>query len=155
MTTIVVHYVDVYAVRRHANGWRVLVLRRAPGRTRAGSWETIHGKMEAGETPVDAARRELAEETGLVPARLYNLSRVEAFYEHGTDQIVLIPAFAAVVEGKGAVRISDEHDAGAWLAPAAAQRRYVWPRSARAVADLVRLLKKGNAGTVEDVLRVS
>ncbi len=154
MTQIVVHYIDVYAVRRVGRAWRVLVLRRAPHRTRGGSWETIHGKMEAGETPVDAARRELGEETGLVPERLYNLSRVEAFYEHGQDRIVLSPAFAAVVTS-AKFRLSDEHDRAQWCTVREAQRRYVWPRSARAVADMVKLLKNGTAGTVEDVLRVS
>ena len=153
MTTIVVHYVDVYVARRVGRGWRVLALRRAPERTRGGSWETIHGRMEPGETPVDAARRELSEETGLTASRLYNLSRVEAFYEHGQDRIVLIPAFAAVVTG-AKVRLSDEHDRAEWLTPARAARRWVWPRSGRAVRDLVQLLKDGSAGSVEDVLRI-
>jgi len=32
-----------------------------------GSWETVHGTIEPGETPVQASLRELREETGLVP----------------------------------------------------------------------------------------
>jgi len=30
--------------------------------------------------------RELHEETGLVPAKFYNLSRTEAFYQHKRDE---------------------------------------------------------------------
>ena len=46
-----------------------------------GSWEAVHGHIEPEERPADAARREMEEETGLTPDRLYNLSRVEAFYQ--------------------------------------------------------------------------
>lgn len=156
MTAVVVRYVDVYVARprRGGRGYEILVLRRAPARTRAGSWEAIHGSIERGERPERAAQRELREETGLVPARFYNLSRVEAFYEHVPGRIVLIPAFAALVAAGAAVTLSEEHDRSAWLTPARAARRFVWPRSARAVADLVRLLRGGSARTVEDVLRV-
>jgi len=44
---------------------RVLVARRAQGLHLAGYWEFPGGRVETGETPADAACRELAEETGL------------------------------------------------------------------------------------------
>jgi 8-oxo-dGTP diphosphatase len=49
---------------------RVFVARRASGLHLAGSWEFPGGKIDVGETPADAARRELAEETGLVAGDL-------------------------------------------------------------------------------------
>src|SRR2546430_14071257 len=101
MTEVRVAFVDAYVLRVGARGGgvEVLALRRAPGGRSPGSWETVHGHIEAGETPVQAALREVREGTGLDPARLYNLSRVEAFYRHRTDDITLIPGVAAVVEG--------------------------------------------------------
>ena len=154
MTSIQVSFVDVYVVRPNGPALDVLALRRAPGGRSPGSWETVHGHVEAGETPVEAALRELREETGLKPARLYNLSRVEAFYRHSSDEIALIPVFAGVVDTGAEARPSSEHDRVEWLAPAAAAARFAWPRERRALDDVLSILRSGDAGLLEDVLRV-
>jgi 8-oxo-dGTP pyrophosphatase MutT (NUDIX family) len=114
----------------------------------------VHGRIEPGETPVAAAIRELAEETGLEPDRVYNLSRTESFYLHRTDEVALIPVFAAMVDRTAVVRLSAEHDESAWLGLTAAAGRYSWPRERRAIRDAEQLLAGGDAGPLEDVLRV-
>ena len=114
----------------------------------------MHGHIEAGETPADAAARELREETGLRAERLYNLSRVETFYQHRLDEVALVPVFAAFVASDATVRTGVEHDRHEWLPPAEARRRVAWRREARALEDVVALLGAGDAGAVEDVLRV-
>lgn len=154
MTSIRVSLIDLYVLRGTGGALECLVLRRAAGGRCPGSWETVHGHIEAGETPADAARRELAEETGLPVERLYNLSRVEAFYQHRLDEVALVPVFAAFVAHGAAVRTGAEHDRFEWLQLAEARRRFAWPREARALDDIVALLGPGDAGPVEDVLRV-
>ncbi len=155
MTEVRVSLVDVYVLRRNpAGGWEVLVLRRSAGGRSPGSWETVHGHMEQDETPVLAALRELREETGMEPERLYNVSRIEAFYRHGSDEVALAPVFAALVAGDAEVTTSAEHDRAEWLPPPAASQRFSWPRERRSLADVLQLLADGDAGPVEDVLRV-
>ncbi len=153
MTTFRVAFVDVYVLRQGVAGLETLVLRRGAAGRCPGSWEVVHGSIEPGEHPRDAALRELREETGLVPRKLYNLSRVESFYRHTTDEVGFIPVFAAFV-GDGDVTLSAEHDAAEWLPVPAAQGRLAWPRERRALEDIQVLLARGDAGALEDVLFV-
>lgn len=157
MTGVRVAFVDTYVLRGGAADTRleVLVLRRGARGRCPGSWETVHGTIEPGETPVQASLRELREETGLVPQRLYNVSRTDAFYQHRTDEVALIPVFAAFVAPETAPRLSAEHDRAEWLAPAEAARRFAWPRERRALEDILSIVGGGDGGLLEDVLRVS
>jgi len=154
MTTFRVAFVDVYVLREGPAGLETLTLRRAPPGRCPGAWEVVHGSIETGEQPRDAALRELREETGLAPARLYNLSRVESFYRHSIDEVGFIPVFAAFIDATP-VTLSAEHDAAEWLSLPAAQGRLAWPRERRALDDIQILFARGGAGPLEDVLRVS
>jgi dihydroneopterin triphosphate diphosphatase len=154
VTSVRVSLVDVYVLRGAESALECLVLRRAVGGRCPGSWETVHGHIEAGERPAEAATRELAEETGLVPVRLYNVSRVESFYQHRIDEVALVPVFAAFVTLETPVRLGSEHDRFEWLTPAAAESRFAWPRERRALEDIVALLRSGHGGSIDDVLQV-
>ncbi|MGH7699756.1 MAG: NUDIX domain-containing protein [Gemmatimonadales bacterium] len=157
MTGVRVRFVDTYVLRSAGDGLEVLVLRRGAAGRCPESWETVHGTIEPGETPVQASLRELREETGLVPTRLYNVSRVELFYRHQQDEVALIPVFAALVGEDAEAKLSPEHDRAEWLPAAAAAARFAWPRERRALEDIVRLIGAGGAGDgglLDDVLRV-
>ena len=153
MTQIVPGVVEVYVIRHNAGDWRVLVLQRAPDTIRPGSWETVYGKIDAGERPEQAAVRELREETGLELNALYNVT-VSSFFLHTSQTIQMAIVFAAFVEADSDVTLSDEHQRFEWLSVDEACNRFTWPRAAQALEDARRLLARGDAGPVEDVLRV-
>jgi 8-oxo-dGTP pyrophosphatase MutT (NUDIX family) len=149
-----VAYVDVLVLRGAGPTLEVLCLRRASRGRSPGSWEAVHGHIDPGETPVAAALREVREEAGADPERLYNLSRIETFYRHTTDEVVLIPVFAAFLRWNSAVGISPEHDEFEWLPPHEARARISWPRVRRELDDVMALLAEGSAGVLEDMLLV-
>ena len=152
MTKVRVGVVDVCVVRVVGRTWKVLALRRAPDAIRPGSWEFVHGRIDSGEKPAHAARRELREETGFVTKKLYSIT-VNPFYLIASDTVQVAIVFAAIVDS-GRVTIGEEHDRYEWLSAAAAQKRFTWPRDAESLRHARQLLKSGDAGVVEDVLRV-
>jgi len=138
---------------RPRDRWRVLTLRRAEGTRCTGAWEIVHGSIERGETPAVAARREVHEETGLPIARLYSLT-VNPFYLHRFDSVQLAVVFAAIVDPEAPVVLGTEHDAHRWRTPLGARRALAWPREHQALDYALHLLRTGDAGPVEDVLRL-
>jgi type II secretory ATPase GspE/PulE/Tfp pilus assembly ATPase PilB-like protein/8-oxo-dGTP pyrophosphatase MutT (NUDIX family) len=153
MTKIVPGVVEVYVIRPDGGDWRVLVLQRGADTKRPSSWETVYGKIDAGERPEKAAVRELREETGLEPDALFNLT-VFSFFLHASQTIQMAIAFVAFVPAESSVIIGEEHQRFEWLSMDDACERFTWPRSAQAIRDAYHLLATGNAGPVEDVLRI-
>jgi type II secretory ATPase GspE/PulE/Tfp pilus assembly ATPase PilB-like protein/8-oxo-dGTP pyrophosphatase MutT (NUDIX family) len=152
-TKIVPGVAEVYVIRHNGGDWRVLALQRAADAKRPGSWETVYGKIDSAERPEDAAVRELSEETGLEVKALYNVT-VNSFYLHAKRTIEMCIVFAAFVADDAEVTIGEEHQRFEWLSVADACERYTWPREAHSLRDARRLLAGGDAGPVEDVLRI-
>ncbi len=97
----------------------------------SGFWATIGGAMDPGETPEEAALRELAEETGL-RATIQGLVGVyagpgfEVTYEDGARTSYVVAVFAARLDGGEVVLQKDEIVEHGWFdrdaAPARATR---------------------------------
>jgi 8-oxo-dGTP diphosphatase len=69
----------VAAVLFDASG-RVLISQRPPGKFLAGYWEFPGGKLDAGEAPEQALRRELREELGIELRRCHPLLQLRHDY---------------------------------------------------------------------------
>jgi len=111
-------------VRRAAD---VLVLERSPAR--GGYWNLVAGGVETGETPADAATRELMEETGL-RARVHALE-LELSYD-GSVGTVRLDAFVADAPHGWEPTLDDEHVSYRWcsISDAVALLAYDEPRVA-------------------------
>jgi dATP pyrophosphohydrolase len=114
MTVVMPHYVLVCAVTRNCGSPQVLLLHRSCGRW-AGQWQMVTGKLRTGEHAADAALRELGEETGLTPQRLYAGDIVESYYDIEKNAIIHGPVFVAFVSSAHGVTLSKEHDEYQWL----------------------------------------
>ncbi|MCC6202550.1 MAG: NUDIX domain-containing protein [Gammaproteobacteria bacterium] len=93
---------------------RTLLLQRAKA-AMYGEWSYVAGSVETGETAPQAIRRELIEETGLVPRRLYSADFCEQFYEAQRASICIVPAFVAFVDPQAAITLNTEHDDWRWV----------------------------------------
>lgn len=154
MTDFAADVVDVYVVRHRGGDWRVLCLRRAPRRSRAGAWEMVTGRIESGESPGAAARREVREETGLDLLDLWTVG-VESFWLPAADRVHHALLFVGRVDDRAqSVLTGHEHDAAEWLSLDDACERLTWPWSRRRLREAYALLGHGDAGPVDDVTRV-
>jgi dihydroneopterin triphosphate diphosphatase len=153
VVSIAVGTVDVFVIRPLASGWRVLALQRGAETRCPASWETVHGSIEPGEEPETAAERELLEETGLVADRLYAVA-VQPFFMRTVRTVQLAIVFVAFVDGPAEVTVAEEHQSHAWLTVDDAASRFIWPTERNSLRQIVELLGTGDAGPVEDVLRV-
>src|SRR5262249_15284239 len=142
--------ITVFIARPAGDSHELLQLRRVPGSYMGGTWQTVRGKIkpDRGETAVQAALRELREETGLVPREVYRLSSTEAFYTEPNDTMWHNPVFVALVEVDAPeIVMNHEHDAYRWVPLANVKETFMWPRERELIAELAsEILAEGAAG---------
>ncbi|MDQ0114948.1 (deoxy)nucleoside triphosphate pyrophosphohydrolase [Paenibacillus harenae] len=89
---------------------RILIARRAKGKSQVGMWEFPGGKLEPDESPEECLRRELLEEMGIViePYAYFGVNE----HDYGTVTIRLLAYKAKFVSGD--IMLTD-HDAYRWV----------------------------------------
>lgn len=100
----------VYAMR----GSQILMLERAAGMM-TGFWSVPGGIVDPGETPQEAAARELFEEAGLTPTGLLWLITAVPLKGYGMDLLSI--RYACQCDA-GDVQLSHEHSDWCWVDPA-------------------------------------
>ena len=125
MTRVKVRVVDAYVYRKTGDKIKYLILKRAGTKMYEHLWQGVAGKIEKGEQAWQAAIRELKEETGLDPIRIFVADHVSKFYETHGDRVNLIPVFGIEVDSD-IISLSREHSDFKWLDYNKAYSHLVW-----------------------------
>jgi len=128
MSVVAASIIEVCVFKFEHNQPRYLLLHRSKDdKIYPGIWQFISGSIEGNETAVEAALRELSEETGFSPEAFWVVPHVSVFYDQSYDSMNLSPLFAAQVKAGSKPRLSPEHDEHRWFCLAEAKRTLVWP----------------------------
>jgi lipoyl(octanoyl) transferase len=111
---------------------RILLLHRRS--ERGNFWQPITGSIEPGETPIDTARREMIEETGIAvmpdESGLTQSFMIESQFlasKHPAPIIASEVAFSASVDSRQPIRLdAEEHDEYGWFSFAEAYEKIRW-----------------------------
>jgi len=129
--------IDVYPYRIKGDKIEFLILKRSSKKIYANQWRMIGGKVEDGEKFWEAGLRELSEEISEKPSQFWTVPSVNTFYEHKTDSIHQIPAFAAKLEWSDErIILDDEHTGYLWVQASNIDDYIHWPEQKR----LIRLI---------------
>ena len=132
MPNIEIRVIYSYVYRTTSAGLLFLVLKRAKTKMYEHIWQGVAGKIEDGETSWEAAIRELKEETGLAPLKIFVADHVSKFYETNGDRINLVPVFGIEVDSE-IVIISREHCDHKWVDLNGALDLLVWRGQKQAI----------------------
>ncbi len=102
--------VIVYVIRQVFEERKVLFLKRSGGQY-INAWWPVAGTPEAGEEPRQTALRELGEETGFSPERLFSFGME---IPHADSSKALV-TFVALVDQTSPVTLNYEHNEYRWL----------------------------------------
>ena len=125
MGNIMVRVIDAYVYRYAKTKLKFLTLKRSKTKIYEHLWQGVAGKIEDGETASQAAIRELKEETGFNPHKMFVADHVSSFYESHFDRINLVPVFGIEVHNENVI-LSEEHCAYEWLEFEKAYSRLTW-----------------------------
>lgn len=117
--------VEVFVFKETVDGRKYLILKRSNKVVYSGIWSVCAGSIEQGEKSYETAVRELKEETGLAPSKLYIVDSVNSFYDYEGDKIFVLPLFVAQINS-GEVVLNDEHSDFLWLDAEHAGKQLHW-----------------------------
>lgn len=111
--------VDVFPFRILNNKLEFLILQMNPTTQNVPKdkpiWQVVHGSIESGETAIQAAVRELKEETGFKPIKVYQLDDIHTQYVARKNNIELTVVFAVQLNKDQSPKLSNEHVNYKWV----------------------------------------
>ena len=143
MANLKVRVVDCYIYHQKDKELKFLLLKRNKNKLYEHLWQGVAGKIEKDEKAWETAVRELKEEPGLAPKKMFVADHVSRFYEKHKDRMNLVPVFGIEVDSKD-VTLSDEHIDYKWLDFEEAFDTLIWNGQKQGLKTVYNMLLKND-----------
>jgi dATP pyrophosphohydrolase len=144
--------VDAYIFRRMNGRVQFLLLQRHEDLPLGGTWQSVHAKVDPGETALDAAIRAVRTSTGLEIDDAFSADYINQFYDHESDTIILAPVFAFTIPVKSRITLGPEYTDSIWCEREEATARLLWTGQRWAVRHIDEVI--GHGGEEAEYYRV-
>ena len=139
MPAIVADAVDAYIVRRVEARVQVLLFQRRLEVAFGGAWQSVHARIEPGDTALRAARRAVTEAIACEPAAAYSADYLNQFYDHERDLIIIAPSIAFVLPGGVKPTVGNALQTARWFDYVDAMDRLLWSGQRAAILRLAEI----------------
>lgn len=123
---IVSTLIEAHIFRQVKNDIEFLLLKRSKEVKYPELWQMVTGEIDKNEKAHQTALREIYEETGLSPLKLWVVPHINSFYSPEENEICMIPVFAALVDKNATIKISEEHTQYKWVNKDEAKKLLAW-----------------------------
>ncbi|MGE5401656.1 MAG: NUDIX hydrolase [Ignavibacteriales bacterium] len=138
------YMVEAHVFRGNGDDLEFLLLKRSELEIFPGLWQMVTGSINQGEKAYETAFREIKEETGLSPEKLWLVPYVNSFYSWRRNHICMVPVFVALVKDNSQVVISHEHSDYQWVKKEQALELLAWQGQKNSVQIICEYFTKGN-----------
>lgn len=133
--------IEAHIYREYKGVLEFLLIKRSQNEIYPGIWQMVSGSVEQGEKAHQAAKREILEETGILPEKMWVVPNINSFYSPGSDSVSLIPVFLVKANPLSEVFLSEEHVDYGWFTSEAAREMLCWPGQKKSLDIILDFLK--------------
>ena len=141
MNNVKVGVIDCHVVYWEAEIPQFLTIKRSPQERYPLIWQCITGGIKSNERTYQAAIRELKEETGLYPEKMWTVDCVNSYYDPKYDSVFLIPVFGIEVKSKD-VKLSSEHIDFYWGSLENVKSKLLWNQQKQGLESFNQMITK-------------
>ena len=123
---------------------KFLILKRSECKRYPLIWQCVTGKIKPNEKPPQAAIREIFEETGLQPKKIWSLDFMNYYFDPYNNTTNIIPVFGVLVETDRVI-LSDEHVDFKWIGVEECKNKLLWKNQAKGMIEFNDLLSNKNS----------
>jgi dATP pyrophosphohydrolase len=142
------NYIETHIIRERNGELEFLLLKRASYQWFPDLWQMVSGKVKDNEKAYQSAIREVLEETGLRPNRLWVIPNVSTFYLAEDDSINFVPVFLVQVDFDSIVKLSSEHSDFKWVSFEQAKKLLAWPGQRRSIEIINEIFNQNEKSTL-------